>query len=431
MPVKWLDYVVLCCAFFLIVHTLDAPGGDPTQVYGATAGTGTISKQIGFVLLLAYGAFALIVNWDEVFRFKTASVLAATSFLCIIVLSVAWSIDLKSSVTRLFGFFVYIFAAAGAVKRLGARDVVKWYVFAQSTYLLGGLVNELRLHTFQPLSGAYRFSGLADDNATGNDAAVLIFASVAMMRLCPSETKYRWSLGLAVVVLLLTRSRTALLSAAMALLLTYCVVRLRGLWLSVCLVGLTLFGGSLFVSQQLNLFSLQGAVSLGREDASTNEALNGRTPLWAELYDGFVTHRPLIGYGYGAFWTPERITSISEDQGWSIAAAHSIYIDALLAVGFPGALLYVATLLILLIRAIRLSRAQRPEGFLFSCLLCAMMIDGFSDSEPWFVSSIYLFAAIQAVFVLNAGQDGQPKSVFATLKGCTDLNPALTEVLPS
>jgi hypothetical protein len=48
------------------------------------------------------------------------------------------------------------------------------------------------------------------------------------------------------------------------------------------------------------------------------------------------------------------------------------------------------------------ARGGKQEGFFFACLLCAVLFDGFSDSEPWFISSIYLFASIQAVFVLNS-----------------------------
>ncbi|MGI4757355.1 MAG: O-antigen ligase family protein [Janthinobacterium lividum] len=403
LSTKWVDYLILGCAFFLIVHTLDGPGlgASASSPYGATAGTGTLGKQVGFILLLCYGLVALATNRAQAFTLKTVSAVLAIVFLAFITLSLGWSIDAHASMTRLFGFFTYVLAASGAVKRLGIRDVLRWYVFAQSSYLVLGVINEVRLQAFHPLTSWYRFSGIADDNATGNDAVVLAFASIAMLRSAPSSRLYRTALVLAIIILLLTKSRTALFSMIFALLIVYCFVAFRGLKLSLYFYGLILFFAFPFVLQTLDVFHIQDAVGLGRSDTS-DEALNGRFPLWTELYTDFAEGRPMLGYGYGAFWTPNRIEDISTDQGWSIAAAHSIYMDALLAIGFCGAAVYLATLFSLFAKAVKLARSGSQEGYFFACLLCAVLFDGFSDSEPWFVSSIYLFGSIQAVFVLNS-----------------------------
>jgi exopolysaccharide production protein ExoQ len=401
---KWVDFLILACAFFLIAHNLDSPlgGTDPSlSPYGATAGTGTLGKQIGSFLLFCYGLFALLVNRRRTFSFRTLSAKLAIAFIVLITLSLGWSVERSSSAIRLVGFFTYVLAAAGAVKRLGGKDILRWYVFAQFSYLILGLLNELRLHTFSPFVAWYRFSGIADDNATGNDAAVLVFASISMLRLFPSSWLYRTTLFTSIVILLLTKSRTALFSTIFALMFAFCLVSFRGMKLGLSLYGMAMLVWAFFVLSSLNLIQISGAVSLGREQ-SNNEALNGRVPLWTELYDDFADKRPILGYGYGAFWTPNRIEDISADQGWSIAAAHSIYLDAILAIGFCGAILYLCTLLSLLGKSVQVARGGKQEGFFFACLLCALLFDGFSDSEPWFISSIYLFASIQAVFVLNS-----------------------------
>jgi len=57
-----------------------------------------------------------------------------------------------------------------------------------------------------------------------------------------------------------------------------------------------------------------------------------------------VAKRPLRGYGFGGFWTAKRIEAISQDQTWAIQQSHSAYIEELLALGIPGAVLYVALL---------------------------------------------------------------------------------------
>src|SRR5206468_7535924 len=51
----------------------------------------------------------------------------------------------------------------------------------------------------------------------------------------------------------------------------------------------------------------------------------------------------LAGYGYGGFWTPARISMISDDQQWSITSSHSEYLEIALDLGVIGLALYVVT----------------------------------------------------------------------------------------
>ena len=105
-----------------------------------------------------------------------------------------------------------------------------------------------------------------------------------------------------------------------------------------------------------------------------------------------------------AFGHPSRARTIPSDQGWTIGAAHSIYIDASLALGVVGLFLYLAILLVVLFRAIREAICGRQGGWFFGCLVLSALFDGFSDSGPWFISSIYLFGCIQALIAVSAIQ---------------------------
>ena len=85
---------------------------------------------------------------------------------------------------------------------------------------------------------------------------------------------------------------------------------------------------------------------------SDNASLTGRIPLWSELMVSVEQH-PLLGQGFGAFWTPANIDRVSADQGWGISAAHSAYVDVLLALGAVGLVLYLDTLVLSLFLARR------------------------------------------------------------------------------
>ena len=54
--------------------------------------------------------------------------------------------------------------------------------------------------------------------------------------------------------------------------------------------------------------------------------------------------RPWLGYGYGGFWTPERLERVSLDQGWIVPHAHNTYLDEELALGVVGCVLYAGAL---------------------------------------------------------------------------------------
>jgi O-antigen ligase len=409
---KWIDYTILTCCFLLIIHNMDAPLGyvNPLSIEAYAASSGGLNKQVGAILLFAYGIFALFESrhrGPEITLSMPIVLLGA--FFLFATLSLGWSSDLRVSAGRWFGFATYTLAGAGAVRRLGSKDLVRWYVIAHCSYLFLGFFNEIRLGTFHPLATSYRYAGINDDNSTGNEAAVLAFSSIAMLRNCSRVRFYRATLLLALVVLLLTRSRTALMSTIFALLLVYGVLSLRGIKLFIYLYGLAILVSLPFVLSSLGALDISNSLSMGRKDAS-HDTLTGRIPLWSELLTGYVDRRPIVGYGYGAFWTRERIEDISNDQGWSIAAAHSIYVDSVLAVGYCGGILYFSLLLSLFVLSLRIARTNRQDGFFFACVVCAVLLDGFSDSGPWYVASIYLFAPIQACFSLSSRQNPVSKS---------------------
>jgi len=71
-----------------------------------------------------------------------------------------------------------------------------------------------------------------------------------------------------------------------------------------------------------------------------NMTFTDRVPLWNMLVD-LGQKRPLLGYGYGAFWTPERVAQIDDN----LTQSHNGYLDVFL----EGGVLAIALLGILLL----------------------------------------------------------------------------------
>lgn len=124
-------------------------------------------------------------------------------------------------------------------------------------------------------------------------------------------------------------------------------------------------------------------------------------PLWEELSDS-VARRPLMGYGYSNFWTPQNIEEISESQSWGISVAHSTYLDLTLGIGLIGAGLCLAAVIWGLIRALLLHRDAPAMGFGFiAVLLLFAVLHGLTESafaNPGFVPLVALSGLAMLAF---------------------------------
>ena len=65
-----------------------------------------------------------------------------------------------------------------------------------------------------------------------------------------------------------------------------------------------------------------------------NATFTGRTDIWTAL-TGFIKERPLLGYGYYAFWAGN-IDFVQHEVGWRVLDPHSGYLQLLLDFGFLG-----------------------------------------------------------------------------------------------
>lgn len=76
--------------------------------------------------------------------------------------------------------------------------------------------------------------------------------------------------------------------------------------------------------------------------ANRNSSLTGRVPLW-QMSLKAIWQRPLLGYGYAAFWNEGSINTqyIWQMIDWDAPSAHNGYIDVALQLGIVGLGIYV------------------------------------------------------------------------------------------
>jgi len=294
------------------------------------------------------------------------------------VASCGWAVEPSLTTRRVFAALCIASAALATAHRASLREVA-WLAFIVSfVFLAVGVCVEIVLGTFHPIPGAYRFAGTLHPNHQGLNCAVLCMSALYLSR--TARPRGKWLLAAAAAgfyFLLLTNSRTALASFLVAEILFGLLaasMRAKIGWL----LGTTWVGALIFATSghQIGRW-IESVVQFGRkgDDPTT---LTGRIPLWEALSE-FVAEHPVTGYGFGGFWTPDHINTLSTTQGWPISVAHSTYFDLALGVGIVGVVLCALAALLAVGRAARLQRLapQSGNGFagvvLLFCLLHGLL----------------------------------------------------------
>jgi exopolysaccharide production protein ExoQ len=388
-PVPWLVFLFLATALFFVYHDLSnaksAIGnydGSPDLIVGMVA-DGSISRRIA---LISLGIFAIATlmrhRIDDRLRINGSLGWTLVAFAAWAFVSLLWAEDRALTLTRVTVFAILCVAAVAVVRRFSLREIILWAFFASGSYLAIGVLAEALFGTFRPLVSGYRFAGTLHPNSQGINCALLLLSGIAAADLEQRKrTFFRICAFVGFVFLVLTASRTAFAAALFALAVYFGVVCSRrakfalAYALSIVLCVLVLGLGNAFLPD------LKSAVMLGRVDASDG-SFNGRTGIWDEI-GYYVQRRPILGYGYGGFWTPSHIAEISEEEKWGIPNSHSAYLDYLLTLGAVGLLAYTFLLFAGIRHAFRFQKLFRNSAYAFCAVLlvfCAM--DGLLESTP-------------------------------------------------
>lgn len=286
-------------------------------------------------------------------------------------ISFTWADDALLAAKRAVVFTILAFTAYALAQAWSLEELLYFAIFANSASLMLGIVGAIGRGDFTPMAPDYRFVGFGNPNLHGIEAACLIIATAVALRINRQHRLlFAGLLVFGIGMLLLTKSRTALLAVILAsAVATSFVVKRSRLAVIFAIAAAMVFAVVVFAPDTVT--HAHNAALLGRSAESDNPAtLSGRTLLWEDLFY-FASARPWLGYGFDSFWTPQHIAEISLRRGWVITQSHSGYIEALLNVGWIGASLLVVTLIAGLATAIRHFRRVRTPLALFAV---AMMV---------------------------------------------------------
>jgi exopolysaccharide production protein ExoQ len=182
----------------------------------------------------------------------------------------------------------------------------------------------------------------------------------------------------AAVLLLLSRSMTAIIVTAITLCLgTYLRLRLhRAHKVAVYAMGLLAgFAATIFLQGRLDsIFAL-----IGRDSS-----LTGRIPLW-QYSAAAVLERPIFGAGYDAFWPGKGGDYIRDLVRWPAPHAHNSFLELALNVGLVGLVIFLVCISKIFPLALRYSKdSSNPlrlwpllfyTDFFLSCFTEAPAVD--------------------------------------------------------
>jgi len=393
-PISRLEYALAGITLFMFAEAFLPRLLSP----GAVDVTGQIPEStfLRYLWLPFYGliGIGLILagreTWRALLRSPWLVILALVA-----IASALWSIDPELSfrrgvavlATTLLGIYLAArFDWLGALRLLAAV----WFVLMALSFIAGIVVPGFSHSEAHP--GAW-MGGWSEKNAMGGHAAraSFLFAFLAW-RDVPLR---RWWIGgavLALVLVVLSKSATSLLAAALGLGILACAWwMLKGRRWSLALAwSLAVVGGLAIV-----IFVTAPGVLLGL--VGKDATLTGRTDIWVQLVDA-IEKKPALGYGYLAFWGLESEPRywLARAVDWPAPSGHNGWLDLAISLGLVGVAIYVIDLALSLARAGRLSLAS-PSGVFALGFLAQFMLFAMSESIILAQNSIlwatYVFVA--------------------------------------
>ncbi|HEU5350867.1 MAG TPA: O-antigen ligase [Terracidiphilus sp.] len=320
-----------------------------TETSNAIISTGIhLPSVLSEMVIYLWCAVLVLPRWKTTWK----AVKAAWPILLLpvlVILSSLWSVNPLLTLRRSSFFTLSTIMAIYLGERFTLEEFAElfaqaecWFIFATTaTYLV---YPAKVLDPSHP--GAWR--GLTiQKNVFGECMAVAVLLLV-LMRFRRHRALQRIFLCAAILMLYLSHSVTPTVCCAVVLvsipvLRRVCRLRIKERVAAYTFCGTSVVLGILLVTN----YSASLLPIFGRDST-----LSGRAQLWSLVMEA-IWKRPILGYGYEAFWEGFQGVSrgILESTGWLVPMAHNGYLEVWLGIGLAG----LALVLYLFFRAMRMA----------------------------------------------------------------------------
>ena len=267
-------------------------------------------------------------------------------------LSTLWSSDPGVTLRRGVAVVATTVFGADLAARFSLRDQLKILAFVLGVVVVLSVFVQVLFPGLVPTADSAYGSAWNGAFIQKNDfARIVVLATIVWVLLIPRGPQKSLTttivVGGACALVLATQSKTGLVVLVAMLgwmrLLRFFQKRSTA-WMAAGVLGLLIVAGIVSVS-----FDMDHATQMLGRDST----LTGRTQIW-ELSLQSAWHRPILGYGYSAFWnvSPEAL-HIRRLLHWDVPHAHNGFIELILELGFVGLGLMICLYLMALVRGVR------------------------------------------------------------------------------
>jgi O-antigen ligase len=208
------------------------------------------------------------------------------------------------------------------------------------------------------------------------------------------EVKWTWAvagISVSMACLLLSRSTTSLAATLVIAVFLGLALRLP-LRARPILKWVVLLGVAALMVYALALLQIIPGLGLLNAPVSAlsgkDTTFTGRTEIWA-IVSEHIRARPLLGSGYGAFWTAiatpgtESWVFVQRMGSFYPGSAHNGYLEVQNDLGWAGLALLLAYLVVHVQQSLRLLQADYPQAVLLLALFFQQAITNLSETH-WF-----------------------------------------------
>lgn len=222
-------------------------------------------------------------------------------------------------------------------------------------------------------------------------ASAMILTTVTVLCFESRVAVRRLVVVLSIIIVVLGKTTTGLASFMLAFVVLAFLVRMTRVtqYLGRASSMILLAAGVVLTATFAQLS--RGLVGLVGKDTT----FSSRTLIWDSVVER-VKHRPLTGYGYGAFVNAyvDPAATINRSIGFGVTSAHNGPLELLLRLGIVGLGLYLLQFALTVRRGWRLQKRDEPAGRVI--LLFCVIVCTFAFSESFVMLGIW-FALLSAL----------------------------------
>jgi exopolysaccharide production protein ExoQ len=318
------------------------------------------------------------------------------AFVAVAAVSIAWSDDPATSLRRVFALSMWTLFGLYLASRYDTRTLLRLLGVALGLLALMSIASVILTPDYGIESafdkGAWR--GVFTTKNTLGEMMLLAAVVFGLFATRKGPARFPAMLGvlLAVTMIFFAKARAALLIVGVLAITIPVVLTFRKNNAAAALVLCILLGVSAGAS--VAIADRDAVLSVLGKDAT----LTGRTVLWSAVVER-IEDRPLLGYGYSAFWEANGVQSeqVRTAIGWDTPHSHNGVLDVWLDIGLIGVLAMIAAYVLALKRAWIALRTTRELDGVWAMTFLVMLFLG-NTTE----SSIFQSFLIWAVFVTVA-----------------------------